>query len=415
MLFNKALLHTVGWKSLNTAFTFFINLLMVRLLGSETSGSFFYAIAVLSFLALLIGLCLENGIIYYASSKPESSRTISMFVLFLLAAQALLSWLILQFFAVGIDKNLALLFIASNLAINYFSALYVSKKWFIAANIIACAVNFSVLVLLGLVYHHYEPAKRITDSSTIFIGAYFLQALLLLLFYFFFSKKYSTAAEPALPVIKSIFIFSGIVYLSNLLFFLVTRVDYYFVEKSCTTAALSNYIQASKMAQLLLLLPVMVGSVIFPYTSGGDVATMAAQTKRACRLLSLLFFVAAALIAATGYWVFPWMFGKGFTQMYVPVLLLLPGILCLTLLAVISAYLDGIKRIWLSVWANIAALFVIAIADWFLIPLYGINAAALISSAGYFVCAAVPVYWFCKLSGSSVGELFVFRRSDLKG
>ena len=58
---------------------------------------------------------------------------------------------------------------------------------------------------------------------------------------------------------------------ANIVFFLVYRVDYLFVNASpvCTAADLGNYIQVSKLGQLLLIIPQIIASVIFPRTASG--------------------------------------------------------------------------------------------------------------------------------------------------
>src|SRR5436309_12496683 len=110
MQFNKALKHTIVWKTLNTGFGFFINLLIVRLLGATASGNFFYAITALSFFTLLISWSLEAGITYYASNNKESLPSISFFILPLLLVQGLISWSILRFIPLGIDTFFSFVF-----------------------------------------------------------------------------------------------------------------------------------------------------------------------------------------------------------------------------------------------------------------------------------------------------------------
>src|SRR6202042_3662537 len=55
---------------------------------------------------------------------------------------------------------------------------------------------------------------------------------------------------------------------SNIIFFLVYRVDYWFVKRFCSDNELGNYIQVSKIVQLFLILPLTIASIVFPYTAG---------------------------------------------------------------------------------------------------------------------------------------------------
>jgi O-antigen/teichoic acid export membrane protein len=415
MEFKKALATTIIWKTLNTLFTFCINLLIVRLLGADKSGNFFYAIAVLSFLTLLIGLCLENGITYYTNANKERLGNMLIFIFGLLFFQGIISWVVLYFFTFPFSSWLAWILIVSYLSINYFSALFTAKKWFTAANGIVAIVNFVVVILFWIVYNGgtLPFAPDINTVPKLFVGGVFLQALLLMVYFFLFAGKTKSRIGGTVTMYTGIFRFSLIVFLSNLILFLVMRTDYYFTERYCSSIELSNYLQVSKLGQMLLLLPSMAAGVIFPYTSSGDSKTMAGKTIRVCRLLLLVNLSGAVAITAFGYWLFPWLFGEKFNQMYIPMLLLLPGILCLSLLTVISAFLDGIKKIWLAVAGNIAALAFIIVADYLLIPMFGIKAAAATSSVGYFICTAVSYYWFAKYSGTSMREFFNWNKEDL--
>lgn len=413
MEFKKALANTLFWKILNTVFAFTINLLIVRILGAGNSGSFFYSIAILSFLTLLTGLCLENGITYYGSKNNKALGSMYVFIWVVLLVQGLISWGLLYFFTFSFGSGLAWVLIMGYLSINYFTALFTAKKWFISSNIILFIGNVLVLLILVLEYTecNIELAGYQMNVPLVFTGGIVVQALALIIYFIFFGVDKKIETQPV-SVYKNIISFSFVVFLSNLIFFLVMRVDYFFTAKFCTDTELSNYIQVSKLGQLLLLLPTMIATVVFPYTSGGNREEMAVKTIKVCRVLILLFLMAATIIAATGYWIFPWIFGSRFNQMFLPLLLLLPGILCLTVLTIVSAYLDGIKKIWLAVAGNIAALIFIVIADYIFIPLYGIKAAAAISSIGYFICTAVSLYWFLKYSNATIKDFFKWERTD---
>lgn len=412
MQFNKALKHTIIFKSLNTAFTFAINILLVRLLGADRSGQFFYAVTVLSFVTLVTGLCLENGITYYISRHPMAAMALTGYIAAALLVQAFISWFVIVQLHLSLPVTYQLLLVVSLLAINYFAALLTSRKWIVPVNSIVCTINFVTAGILFFLYFSNAHIVTINEVPAIYIASFVLQALLLIIVFFFYSRN--DVVQKKRDAVKVITRFSLMVFAANLLYFLMTRIDYYFVEKHCTPAGLSNYIQASKLGQLFLLVPLMAGTILFPYTSGGNVAAMATVTKRLCRIMVTLFAIAAVIIAATGYWLFPWLFGAAFSEMYIPMLLLLPGILCLMIVTVISAYLDGINQLKTGITANVITLLIIAVADWLLIPVYGINAAAAISTVGYFICMLVTVHTFLKASGGNWAELLLITKNDVK-
>ena len=91
------------------------------------------------------------------------------------------------------------------------------------------------------------------------------------------------------------------------------------------------------------------------------------------------------ILAFTGYWLFPIVFGPSFSNMYVPFLLLIPGILAISGLYPYTSYFAGQNRIRVNIAGSFLAFIFILVADYLFIPRYGINGAALISSIGYFI------------------------------
>ncbi len=440
MQFTKALQHTIVWKALNTVLTFCINLLLVRIMGAEYSGMFFYAIAMLTFFTLVISWSIESGITYYGSNEPVNIISLSIVILPLLLLQAGISWLLLGFIETPIDKTLCWLFIISNLAIVYFSALYYAQKKFLSLNLVVCGVN--ILVLLVLYYLFFRPhtiasnevfnklsiptwrnnfddnAGKIYSSfywvPFIYFSGFLLQAIILVIF--FFSRPGLKISPIKIPVvlIKKVLAYSSVALISNILFFLVTRVDYYFVQKYCDEVALSNYVQVSKLGQLLILLPSMMAAVIFPYSSGKDDADYLDKLKVLCRIISLLFIPAALVIIIGGYWFFPWLFGPGFNFMYPAFLWYLPGFYSLSIVTLLAAYLAGKAMILSNMKASLAALMVVITGDILLIPVWGIYAAAVVSSAAYIACLAY-LLWVYKIKlGVKVADFFVFKTGDFK-
>src|SRR6187551_2299452 len=117
MQFKRALQHTIAWKSLNTAFAFFINLLLVRIFGAAVSGDFFYSLTMLAFFTLATSWSLEAGITYYASNDTANIPAITSFLVPWLLFQGICLWFVLRFIEVNLDARLAAVYILANLCI----------------------------------------------------------------------------------------------------------------------------------------------------------------------------------------------------------------------------------------------------------------------------------------------------------
>src|SRR5687767_1622349 len=137
MRFEKALTYNISLRLLKVIAAFFINVLFVRITGAGVSGDFFYMITILTFFILIIGISMESGITLYASREPDTARSLAWLVLFGSTLQTIITYLIILLTGNTtsfLPAYFYVVFIVSNILISNFSALYVSRKWFIPLN-----------------------------------------------------------------------------------------------------------------------------------------------------------------------------------------------------------------------------------------------------------------------------------------
>jgi O-antigen/teichoic acid export membrane protein len=414
MQFTKALQHTIVWKAVNMVLVFCINLLLVRIFGPQDSGDFFYALTTLSLFILIISCSIESGLTYHGSNDPANIPTLSLLILPWLVLQAGASWLLLRLFDIELDQGRSWIFVISNLVIIYVSALYYSKKWFHSLNLSIAFVNAAAM--LSLCWLYFRPQAGNDNASadlaaTVYIGSFLFQALLLTIMFFAragFKAQFAAVSQLA----KKVFAYSAIALISNILFFLVTRMDYYFVQKYCDDTALSNYVQVSRLGQLFILLPSMIATVLFPYSSGIAPNEYLGKLKVVCRLITMLFIPVVIFIAVFGRWLFPFLFGNGFTQMYAAMIWYLPGFYALSLVTLLAAHLAGRAMLMVNLWASLISLAIVITGDFLLIPLYGINGAAAVSSVAYLTCLACLLRVYKNRLSCSYHEFFDFKKTD---
>ena len=414
MHFNKILKNTIIWKLLNTVFVFFINLLMVRLLGISESGIFFYNITILSLLVLILSWSLESGITYYTIKENVNLQSILHILIPILIFQSLLSWLIIQNIRLSISGLTAILFVLGNLCYTYFSALFYSKKWFILINTISCSVNFLVILLLlfGWFFFNSEIINHQYYTLIYILGITFQAVLLILVLVL---KANKTKVQPIVlqPLIRKIFTYSSVAFISNVVFFLVTRIDYFFVEKYCSIDALSNYVQVSKFGQLLILVPSVIASMVFPYSADRNDFFSLNNVQQLCKTISFFFIPITIMIVLTGSWILPLIFGKDFNLMYIAMLLYIPGFYALSIISVLAAYLAGKKHLSVNLIASLLALIIVVTGDLLLIPVWGINAAASVSSLGYISCGCYMIRFYKIKFNCAPSTFFSFKKRDI--
>jgi len=248
------------------------------------------------------------------------------------------------------------------------------------------------MVLLNLIFIAIIPKTEggghINASQFIYLYfAFFVVTGVVLAAAFIIVKKsWRVIKLPSAENTKLIVRYALMALAANVIFFLVYRLDYWFVKKYCTADELGNYIQISKLAQMLLIIPGIISSVVFPHTAGGmERSEMKQNIFRIGRITSILYIMLFVLLALLGQWLFPTVFGHSFNLMYLPFLLLMPGIWALSNLSILSAYFAGINKVRVNIQGATAALLVILVGDVLFIPKGGIVAAAIVSTLGYFV------------------------------
>ncbi len=422
MRFSKLLQQSLLWRGLYFITLFGVNLVLSRSLKASGSGGVFYIANTFTFVQLVMGLSLENGITFFGAGKRIATNHLFWFCLLWTGIIALLLLLLIPCFPVLLQPQeyagipwLAFIFIIGLLLIAYGSNLFYINGNFWVSNLILSCCN---LAFIGFVFLQNKGSHAITEVNIeqSYFSLFLLQGWLIVLAYFFLNKSWQEIALPSFFDIKKLLRYSLSVLLFNVLLFLVYRVDYYFVRYSpvCSANDLGNYIQASKLGQMLLVVPQIIGSAVYPQVSSGkDLSLVSRIITLLIKAFALLFLFVFLFVLFIGKWLFPFLFGNTFQQVYVPLLLLLPGIYSLAIISFISNYFSGQGNVKISLAAASVGLAVVATGDALFVPQYGIRAAAMVSSVGYCVMFLPYLVRFKKSSALSLHQFFLPNRNDV--
>jgi O-antigen/teichoic acid export membrane protein len=381
-------------KILFSATLFLVNVLIARAAGAAGSGNFFYIINNLSVIVLLSGLSLESGISYFLSKqKIKEGDAVVLSSIWSAGSALLVSGCILLIpgFFSGYTGPVfwpSVFFIAGNLLIAFFSGIGYAKKSFLWPQLAPALGNMIIIFYCSHIIYYREKADP-EMLMLVFTGSY-LAAGLLLAFVFFGRNTISTLHTGGIKIVFRIIIrYALIAFAANLAAFLMYRIDYWILESYKPTlisdAALGNYIQVAKLVQLFLFIPTVLATVIFPHTATGKLAGQPAVIKKSLvRLLSLNVLIIGVLLM-TGRWLFTYIFGPDFSDMYTCFVYMSPGILAITCVRVLASYFAGLNQVQLNLAGTLLALGLIIALNFLLIPHWGINGAAFADSIGYMV------------------------------
>ncbi len=421
MNFKKLLTQSIVWRSLYFATLFLVNVALARYLHADGTGKVFFISNTFALIQLFAGFCLEGGITYFGASKAISTDKILWLCLLWTLLVSICFLFIIAIWGSSINHLFeglnvpvyAFCFIIGLTVVNYGCTLFYAHGNFVLPNVVLAIINSLFVVIASIIYAQLHSSKLITD---VYFYSFPLQGIAVATAYILQQKSWKQFQLPGWIDIKRFYRYSLQVLAANVLFFLVYRVDYYFVHASpvCTDTDLGNYMQVSKLGQMLVVIPQIIASAVYPQMSSGENRALVSETVMLlARIFSVLFLILIIFVTIIGDWLFPFVFGATFNKMQLPTLLLLPGIFCVSVLVILASFFSGKGDVRVSVYAALLALAVVLAGDYFFVPVYGIVAAALVSTVGYAVNLGYYLFQFKKDYNLSLTHFFKWRKTDL--
>ncbi len=421
MQFKKLIVQSIFWRGLYFLSVLLLNVLVARFFKATGSGWIYYVCSIYAFVIVIVSLSLDSGMGYYASKNEVS-------------VNKLLSLSLLWTFIVGLIVTLgtklyirsapelfiprtlllvsSLCYVCGNLVTNYCGIIFYSHKNFHTPNIIGIICNILLIAILAVTSLGIVAALNTSTFLYIYFLTFLFQGMLMIVAVIY---SYAVKKKPVIisrTELKKVLHYSMVAFAGNIIFFLVYRVDYFFVKYYCSTADLGNYIQVSKLGQMVILLPSIMASAVFPVVAGGQKEEVNRGLKLLSRISLLVIGSFCVIVVLTGRWLFSFIFGESFDRMYLPFVLLIPGVLSLSSLYPLAAYYSGKNKLMVNIAGSLIALLFIVVTDFIFIPKFGIGAAALISSIGYILFHTYVLLVFKNEYNTSVAGFFMIKKSD---
>lgn len=190
------------------------------------------------------------------------------------------------------------------------------------------------------------------------------------------------------------------------------RLDAFVVNAVTGVVATGVYSVAASGAEALWYIPAALGAVLFgrAAAAGHAAAPLTSRLTRATLALGLALAIPAAFLAP---FLIEALYGPAFGPAVRALQLLLPGVVAYGVAAILSQYLLATGAPGRSTFARLAGLAVNVAANLVLVPLAGIDGAAIASSISYTVTAAVMLWLYLGATGRGLAETLLLRRADL--
>jgi O-antigen/teichoic acid export membrane protein len=241
------------------------------------------------------------------------------------------------------------------------------------------------------------------------VGPIYISVVLLFRNRFFetFSLNVDWSLLKALLSLGSIYAISLLV--SNLNY----RFDVIMLDKMSNAYELGIYSKGANVIQFLWQIPMLLSTIVFARSAVSK--NDKAFSLKVCQLLrlSLLVIVGFSIILAfCSDFLMVFMFGKDFFDSSSVLKYLIPGILLMTVFKVLNMDLAGKGMPWISLKSMVPGLIINIICNWFLIPAYGADGAAISSTISYSCSAFLFLYFYSSAIQIPILAILGYKKED---
>lgn len=397
------------------------SVIIARILGVEGRGVYAYIILLSTFFIPILSFGYPAGAVYEVSTRRFSVKNISasnFFISLLQGALVAVVVLGLWYFGLlgktgqqipkgGIAIILSLIFI--NTLFRFSSKNILADSWFSFYNILEILRKIIVpIMVIGMI---------IIFSDDVFGGAVGLLVgsliLLLILIYNIWSR-YRPVARLNMDYIRRSYAYGIKGWFGQLSVNANTRIDQLILGGIASAEALGNYSIAVMLSELLWLVPMALGQVIYNrIAESKDQKTSLELVKKTHRIVWSFLFVCTLIATLVGPYVIPFVYGSDFSGAILPFLILLPGTLLMVSARLLDKLFTASGYIAVTNKVQIISSIISIILYIILIPRMGILGAAIGASVGYAVGAVLFWYFYKKMFNAPISEIFVANRSEV--
>ena len=392
------------------------SIIIARVLGAEGRGVYALVMSIVVMAASfgVFGLTASNT--YYVAGQSKRVRAIGVHSLLAGILGGLLSFLTvlaIRYAYPSIFQGLSSNLLWLTLAIvplflwgNLFSFAFLGRGKIFAFNAFETSqrvIFFALSVLMLWVL-----------SATFELYFMVVLAAIAVLVFWYIAAYFAKAPEGPLfssELLQPSFAYGIRSYVGTLLTLAVMRSAVFFVNYFGGNREAGLLAVAQQASELLIIVPGVIGTILFGRISGGDSDNLTPKVVRTIAFAFLpvsigLFFASEILIVS--------IFGAEFLPAAGALKWLIPGAFLLGLEVILVNDIKGRGYPWAAVLFWVPALIVNLTAYYYLIPSMGINGASISLSLTYALMFVLITVYYIRTRNVSFSELFVIKSEDIR-
>ncbi len=405
----------------NAGLAFGVSVLLARALGPHDRGVYGIFMLTASISQALLSLGFSVSAVYYLSKATHSlSRVVANGLQMMALSAALSALLVLAVWPLLGDRLAdndvpywAFVFVVP-LFVNYnmLIAIFQGESRFLSMNalIIVQPLVQVLLLFVGVLIADVDTTAAVMFWSAASVVSSIVGLALL-----------GRAALPGrallrldLPSLREQARFGMLGQAGNLMQLLNYRLDQYLVLLLVNATGVGIYLVGVQVSQSIWFLANAVAAVLVPRLTAAGEGEAARLTPLMCRSTLFVSALGALAIGVVSPWLVTPIFGDDFSGAVRPLLWLLPGTVALSGSKILASYIFSQGRPGLNSLITIGSLAVTVVADFALIPPFGVTGAAVASTLAYGAHFGLALLAYRKLSGGSIGEALFVRGDDLR-
>ena len=409
----KKILGTGITRVLNLLVGFATMLMGTKVLGPAEWGIGFTVLTDVTFLLIGVEFLAGSGLVYFTPRKSLSTLMkvsygwIVMVMLFYVLLFGVLSRFPETFDHIvpkgyeGITLLLTFVYSFHNFNLNVFlgKEKVSTFNWVFLLQIF---VQVTTMALMIFVFHlrdaHAFVYSLLCGYTVAFLVGFFLVLPMV--------KK--EGSDPVFVTAKEMLRYGYVIQLSTLVSTLNRRMSIYLIRQHCTEDAVGVYGAGTQVGEGVKVFGLSVSMVQFSRLSNlTDKGEIVRLTIKFMKITVVLTFIALLCLACLPVSFFEWLFTDAFGQVKLIILLMSPGLLALSAHMIFTHYFSGTGIPKYNLYASLVGLAITIPCTFILVPLIGINGAAISFSCTYIAVMLYQWFVFKKITGVKAKELLL--------
>ena len=247
------------------------------------------------------------------------------------------------------------------------------------------------------------------------IISYILSIILVTLLLIFYIRKISVIAFGFNKILFRESMKYGLKsHIGNIAQFLNYRLDMFLIAVFLTPTEVGYYIISVSLVEKIFMIPNAIATVLFPRVASLKECDANNITSKVSRHTFIIVLFLSFFIALLSNPFIRILFGSIFLPAVMPLIILLPGVIALSVAKILSSDIAGRGKPQYNTYASIVSLVLNFTLNLYFIPLWGIRGAAFSSTVSYVATFLIVTVVFTKISGKSWLDVLRFNKMDFQ-